>query len=113
MKTNSLKLAVLGLGLAFSVAALPVARAQSTQPTTPTPVAPDTKISANVSGKVEARSDTTLTVGGRTISLTSATTFSHSGAAIGSADIKVGYKVNVVTTDNGQVAVSVDVLSTD
>ena len=113
MKNSPLKRATLALALAFSVAAMPALRAQSTQPTTPNPVPADTKITANVSGKVEARSDTTLTVAGRTISLTSATTFSQNGAAIGSADIKVGYKVNVVTADNGQVAVSVDVLSTD
>ena len=116
MKTYSKKSATLGLALALSLSALPALQAQSTQPTTPTdptPTAPDTKISANVSGKVEAKSDTTLTVGGRTISFTSATRFSQNGASIGSGDIKVGYKVNVVTTDNGQVAVSVDVLSTD
>jgi hypothetical protein len=97
------------------LAVLPLAaRAQTTQPLTPNPpTQPDTKITANVSGKVEARTDTTLTVAGRTIALTSATTFSRSGASIGNADVKVGYTVNVVTTDNGQVAVSVDVLSTD
>lgn len=114
MKNNSCK-NLLGALVASSLLALPVALlAQSTEPTTPAPpVQPDTRISANVNGKVEAMSDTTLTVGGRTVSINSATRFSQNGASIGSGDIRVGYKVNVVTTDNGQVAVSVEVLSTD
>jgi hypothetical protein len=114
MKTHSIKPSILGLVLASSLMAVPVARAQTTEPVSPPPPAqPDIRISANVSGKVEAKSDTTLTVGGRIISVNSATTYSRNGASIGSADVKIGYKVNVVTTDNGQVAVSVDVLSTD
>jgi hypothetical protein len=114
MKTHPSKISFLTVALA-SALALPFAvRAQTTQPVTPNPpVQPDARVSANVSGKVEAKSDTTLTVAGRIISLTSATTYSRNGASIGSGDVKVGYKVNVVTTDNGQVAVSVDVLSTD
>ncbi|MDB6169412.1 MAG: hypothetical protein JWM88_2276 [Verrucomicrobia bacterium] len=114
MKKHSLKPTILGFVLASSLLMTGAAFAQSTEPTTPpAPAQPDARLSANVNGKVEAKSDTTLTVGGRTISLTSATTFSRNGASIGSGDVKVGYQVNVVTTDNGQVAVSVDVLATD
>ena len=80
---------------------------------TPAPAAPDAKLSKNVSGKVEAKSDTTLTVSGRTVSTSSSTTFSKAGASIGSADIKVGDKVTIVTSDDGQVAVSVDVISSE
>ena len=36
--------------------------------------------------------------------LNSATTYSRNGAAIGSADVKVGDKVNVVTSADGQEA---------
>ena len=81
--------------------------------TNPAPAAPEAKLSKNVSGKVEAKSDTSLTVGGRTVSTSSATTFSKAGASIGSADIKVGDKVNIVTSDDGQVAVAVDVISSE
>jgi hypothetical protein len=88
--------------------------AQTTQPATPVPAQPDTRVaSANVSGKVEAKSDTTLTVAGHTISVNSSTTFSRAGASIGSGDVKVGDKVNIVTGQGGQVAISVEVLATD
>ena len=70
-------------------------------------------VGKNVSGKVDAKTDTTLTVGGRVVSIGSSTTFSKAGASIGSGDIKVGNKVNIVTSEDGQVAVSVDVISTE
>ena len=38
--------------------------------------------------------------------------FSRVGTSIGSGDVKVGDTVNVVTTDDGQVAVSVTVTTT-
>jgi hypothetical protein len=103
---SQLKPALLGLLLALPVAALPVtASAQSA----PAPAAPETHVTKNISGKITAKSDTSLVVDSRTVSLNSATTYSKSGAAIGSGDIKVGDSVNVVTTDDGQVAVSVTV----
>ena len=101
-----------GLLLASLLAALP-ALAQTTQPTTPAPAAPVVVVGKNVSGKVDAKTDTTLTVGGRVVSIGSSTTFSKAGASIGSGDIKVGNKVNIVTSEDGQVAVSVDVISTE
>jgi hypothetical protein len=117
MKNQLLKSTGLACLIASMLAAVPLsALAQTTQPTTPALVAPppDTnKINKNVSGKVEAKSDTTLTVGGRTVSTGSSTTFSKAGASIGSGDVKVGDKVNIVTSDDGQVAVSVDVISSD
>lgn len=112
MKTQLFKSPGLGLLLASLLAALP-ALAQTTQPTTPAPAAPVVIVGKNVSGKVDAKTDTTLTVGGRLVSISSSTTFSKAGASIGSGDIKVGNKVNIVTSEDGQVAVSVDVISTE
>ncbi|MDB6093558.1 MAG: hypothetical protein JWM32_1120 [Verrucomicrobia bacterium] len=116
MKNKFIKSACLGLLSAAGLMLSPTfALGQTTQPTTPTPAAPmpDTRIGTNVSGKVEAKSTSTLTVAGRTITINSSTTFSRSGASIGSGDIKVGDKVNVVTTEGGQVATSVEVLSSE
>lgn len=114
MKNNLLHSTSLGLFCAAALVAAPLAvSAQSTQPTTPQAPAPDTRVGTNVSGKVDAKTDSTMTVAGRTISLNSATTYSRNGASIGSGDVKVGYKVNVVTSENGQVAVAVDVIATD
>jgi hypothetical protein len=102
--------------LTAALAAAPLsAPAQTTPPSAPAVVAPppNTKVTNNVSGKIEARSDSTLTVSGRTVSISSSTTCSKSGASIGSSDLKVGDKVNIVTSDDGQVAVSIDVISSD
>ena len=109
MKTNSTRNSVLGLIVASTALALPwVMQAQSAPAPAPTPAQPAAP-TTNVSGKVEARTAHSLTIGGRTISLTSATTCSKANAMIGSADVKVGDKVNVVTPNDGQVAVSVSV----
>jgi hypothetical protein len=111
MKNQYLKPTLLGVFLAAVMATVPLAAlAQSApaDPAAPPQVKPDNKLTRNISGKVAAKSDTTLTVDGRTVSLTSATTFSKGGASIGSGDVKVGDSVNIVTTDDGQVAVSVN-----
>ncbi len=110
MKSKSPNPALLGLALASALVALPVsARAESPSQATPVVASPSSKPAQTVSGKVTARSDTSLTVGDRTVSLTIATAFTKGGAKIGSGDVKAGDTVNVVTTDDGQVAVSVDV----
>jgi len=106
---SQLKPALLGILLALPVAALPVTSFAQTAPSDPAPAAPDNRVTKNVSGKVTAKSDASLMVGSRTVSLNSATTFSRGGTSIGSGDVKVGDTVNVVTTDDGQVAVSVSV----
>ena len=111
MKIQHLKPTLLGVFLAAAMATVPMAamaQSASADPSAPAQVKPDNKLTKNISGKVAAKTDTTLTVDGRTISLTSATTFSKGGASIGSGDVKVGDSVNIVTTDDGQVAVSVD-----
>lgn len=114
MKKHLLNPTLVALVAGAAFIALPLtAPGQSTEPTTPRAPAPDTRPSTNVIGKVESISDSTLTVAGRTVAINSSTTYSRAGASIGSGDIKVGYKVNVVTTENGQVAVAVDVISTD
>ena len=105
MKMSLFRPALTGLVLTSALAALPVAvRAEST----PEATAP-AKSAKNLAGKVEAKSETSLTVDGHTVALNAATTYSRNGAAIGNADVKVGDKVNIVTSDDGQVAVSVDV----
>jgi hypothetical protein len=113
MKNNPLKPTLLGLLLVSSTIALPsmaLAQAAPADPAATAQVKPDNKLTKNISGKVAAKTETSLTVDGRTVSLSSATTFStKGGSAIGSADIKVGDSVNIVTSDDGQVAVSVDV----
>jgi cytoskeletal protein RodZ len=116
MKNNPLKPTLLGLLLASAMIALPsmalaqAASAVPADPATPAQVNPDNKLTKNISGKVSSKTETSLTVDGRTVSLSSATTFStKGGSAIGSADIRVGDNVNIVTSDDGQVAVSVDV----
>jgi hypothetical protein len=111
MKTNLLKPALLSLAIAAALAAVPL-RAQSSptpDPATPPQVKPDNRLTKNISGKVAAKTDNSLTVDGRTVTFTSATTFSQNGTSIGSSDVKVGDTVNIVTTDDRQVAVSVNV----
>lgn len=108
MKTNSLRNSTLGLIVASTALAFPwVMQAQSVPGPAPIPAQP--AVPTNVSGRVDARTAHSLTIGGRTISITSATTFSKANAMIGSADVKVGDKVNVVTSNDSQVAVSVSV----
>ncbi len=109
---SQLKPALFGILIASSVAALPVMTLAQSAPSDPATAVPDNRVTKNVSGKVTAKSDTSLTVGNRTVSLNSATTFSRVGTSIGSGDVKVGDTVNVVTTDDGQVAVSVTVTTT-
>jgi hypothetical protein len=113
MKNNPLKPTLLGLLLASAMVALPsvaLAQAAPADPATPVQVNPDNKLTKNISGKVTSKTETSMTVDGRTVSLSSATTFStKGGSAIGSGDVKVGDNVNIVTSDDGQVAVSVDV----
>lgn len=118
MKNKTLKPALLGLIIASALVAVPMV-AQSTPPDPSTPstdpsappqIKPDNKLTRNISGKVASKTDTSLTVDGRTVTLTSATTFSKGGASIGSGDVNVGDSINIVTTDDGQVAVSVTVL---
>jgi len=106
---SQIKPALLGLLFALPVAALPVTAFAQSAPSEPAPAAPDSHATQNLSGKVAAKSDTSLMIGSRTVSLNSATTFSKGGTAIGSGDVKVGDTVNVVTSDDGQVAVSVTV----
>ena len=111
MKTNPLKPALLGLVSLFVLSAGSLL-AQSTtpvDPTAPIQVKPDNRLTKNISGKVSAKTDNSLTVDGRTVTTSGATTFSKNGTSIGSGDIKVGDTVNIVTTDDGQVAVSVNV----
>lgn len=111
MKLHPSRPTMFGLLLA-AVLAVPVmatAQTASPDPSTAAPIKPDNRLTQNVSGKVQAKTDTTLTVDSRTITLTSATTYSKNGTAIGSGDVKVGDMVNIVTTDDGQVAVSVNV----
>lgn len=112
MKNQYLKPTLLGVFLAAAMATVPLAALAQSAPADPSippvQVKPDNKLTRNISGKVAAKTDTTLTVDGRTVSLTSATTFSKGGASIGSGDVKVGDSVNIVTTDDGQVAVSVN-----
>ncbi len=106
-------MALCGLLLASSLSLPLVATAQSAavDPSAPVQVKPDNRLTRNITGKVAGKTDTTLTVDGRTVTLTSATTYAKSKSQIGSGDIKVGDTVNIVTSDDGQVAVSVNVLA--
>ena len=109
MKNNVLRPLTAAL-LASAMAFTPiVALAQATDPAASAPTTPSVPVTVNVTGKVTAQTSTTLTVDGRTVTLTKATTFSRAGTAIGSGDVKVGDSVNIVTSDDGQVAVSVNV----
>jgi hypothetical protein len=116
MKNKPLKPALLGLLFASGLAlvAIPVTAQAQPNPADPSvvppPMKPDNRLTTNISGKVTAKTDNTLTVDNRTVTLTGATTYSKSGASIGSGDVKVGDTINIVTTDDGQVAVSVNVL---
>ena len=115
MKTLPLKRALVGALVASGLALLAVsadAQSSSTDPSATAPaMKPDNRLTTNISGKVTAKTDNTLTVDNRTVTLTGATTYSRSGASIGSGDIKIGDTINIVTTDDGQVAVSVNVLA--
>lgn len=103
-----IKPALLGLVTAAAIALTATSYAQSNPPA---PSAPDSHVDRNLVGKVTAKSDTSLTVGSRTVLLNASTTFARNGTAIGSADVKVGDDVNIATTDDGQVALSVSVTS--
>lgn len=109
MKNNALRNSTLGLIVASAALALPWAVQAQSAPTAAPASAQPAMPTTNVSGRVEARTAHSLTVGGRTISLTSATTCSKNNAMIGSADVKVGDQVNIVTSHDGQVAVAVSV----
>ena len=112
MKIHSPKSLQLGFLIASVMATLPMVTLAQTPAANPSAAAvakPDNKVTKNLSGKITAKSDSSLTVDGRTVSLTSATTCSKGGTSIGSGDIKPGDSVNVVTSDDGQVAVSVEV----
>lgn len=114
MNTLPLRRALLGLLAASGLAVLASTVNAQPNPADPSVVPPATKpdnrLTTNISGKVTAKTDNTLTVDNRTVTLTGATTFSKNGASIGSGDVKVGDTINIVTTDDGQVAVSVNVL---
>jgi hypothetical protein len=111
MKTNSLKPALLGLVGLFALTSVSLL-AQSTtpvDPSAPPQVKPDNRLTKNISGKLSAKTENSLTVDGRTVTTSGATTYSKNGTSIGSGDVNVGDTLNIVTTDDGQVAVSVNV----
>ena len=112
MKNHPLKPALLGVLLASACVTVSLP-AQSTpaDPAMPVQVKPDNRLTKNISGKLAAKTDTTLTVDGRTVTITSATTYAKGNASIGSGDLKLGDTINIVTSDDGQVAVSVNVLA--
>lgn len=110
MKTNPLKPALFGLVSLFAVTAGSLAAQTSPSPDPSAPmVKPDNRLTKNISGKVAAKTDNSLTVDGRTVTTSGATTYSKNGTSIGSGDVKVGDTINIVTSDDGQVAVSVNV----
>ena len=112
MKNRSLKPALLGLLLASAFTSVSLlAQSAPVDPTAPVQVKPDNRLTKNISGKLAAKTDTTLTVDGRTVTITSATTYAKGNASMGSSDLKVGDTINIVTSDDGQVAVSVNVLA--
>jgi hypothetical protein len=112
MKTHLLQRVLLGLLLASAVAVVSVsAQSAPVDPTAPVQVKPDNRLTRNISGKVAAKTASTLTVDGRTVTISSATTYARGNASIGSGDVKVGDTINIVTSDDGQVAVSVNVLA--
>lgn len=113
MKNHHVKPALFAilLGLGLTTGSL-LAQSAAVDPAAPAQIKPDNRLTNNITGQVAAKTGTTLTVDGRTVTLTSATTYAKSKSQIGSGDVKVGDTVNIVTTDDGQVAVSVNVLAT-
>jgi hypothetical protein len=112
MKHHPLKPALWGLLLASALTAVSVsAQSAAVDPAAPVQVKPDNRLTKNISGKLAAKTATTMTVDGRTVTITSATTYAKGSALIGSGDVKVGDTINIVTSDDGQVAVSVNVLA--
>jgi len=109
MKTHPITPALLTLLGATLVGAPLVVRAGAAPATMPSATAEDAKAAKTFSGKVEAKSDTSLTVAGRTVKLNGSTRCSKGGAAVASGDIKVGDQVTVTTSDDGETAVAVDV----
>ncbi|HNC24521.1 MAG TPA: DUF5666 domain-containing protein [Opitutaceae bacterium] len=109
MKAPKITSSLLGLLLGASVLAAPLA-ACARQPENPVPSASeDTKAAKTVTGKVDAKSDSSLSVGGRELKLTATTTYTKSGAPASSADVKVGDRVTVTVADDGVTALAVDV----
>lgn len=112
MKNHTRKPLLVGFLIASALATLPMvalAQAPAANPYTPAVAKPDSTVSTRLSGKVAALSDTSLTVDSRTVALTIATNYTKGGTAIGRDGVKVGDIVSVITTDDGQVAVTVSV----
>jgi len=110
MKNAKFTPTMLGLLLGTALAAAPlIARASSAPGEVPAVSADEAKAAKTFSGKVEAKSDTSLTVGGHTVKLTSATRFTKAGAPAACEDAKLGVQVNVTTSDDGETATAVDI----
>lgn len=108
MKTSSRKITAFGF-LVMSALALPVVAQtnkdndkDSSSSTLPTPASPEApamggKDQSMLSGQVGAKTDTTLTVEGQALQVTSTTTITKGGQMIKIEDIQVGDKVSAST----------------
>lgn len=96
------------LFLAATLAALPVAVVAASSSTAE---ATEAKSPAVVRGKVEAKSDSTLTVGGHALKLTGTTVFTRAGAPVTRDDVKVGDEVAVTTAEDGETATTVEIVT--
>lgn len=110
MKTSSRKITAFGF-LVMSALALPVVAqtnkdndkdSSSSSSTLPTPASPEApamggKDQSMLSGQVGAKTDTTLTVEGQALQVTSTTTITKGGQMIKIEDIQVGDKVSAST----------------
>lgn len=109
MKAPKITSSLLGLLLGASLLAAPLT-ACARQPENPAASAgDDAKAAKTVTGKVDAKSDTSISVGGRELKLTAATAYTKGGAPASGADVKVGDRVTVTVGDDGFTAVAVDV----
>ncbi len=96
------------LFLAATLAALPVAVIAAGSSSSAE--ATEAKSPAVVRGKVEAKSDSSLTVGGPTLKLTGTTAFTRAGAPVTREDVKVGDEVAVTTAEDGETATTVEIM---
>jgi co-chaperonin GroES (HSP10) len=112
MKTKS-QLIELSLCLVCALAPLVFLTVEANSVALPQPGAARASDRETIQGKISAKSDTSLTVDGKVIAVTGATSFTRNGKAITISDVQSGDQVKVTAskgTDGSLQAVSVEVL---
>ncbi|MBS0664423.1 MAG: hypothetical protein JSR48_14250 [Verrucomicrobia bacterium] len=109
MKTPKITPSLLGLLLGAGLAVAPLTACARHPEATVASATGEAKAAKVVSGKVDAKSDTAISVDGRDLKLTASTTYTKGGAPATGADVKVGDHVTVTVGDDGATALTVNI----